>query len=389
MIPAPPPASFLQRERDLVLQLASARTLEEALWVLMDAACALPSIDCGGVYRRDPADDGLHLVATRGLDRAFIAEATFYGPATSQRAMVATGKPTYLETRPSGRGPFVPTAAMARLGLKALAILPIVQSGQLLGVLNLASRTVDRFRAPERTAMETLSAHGGLIMLRMAALQALRERERLLQELAQRLLVVQEKERQGIATFLHDHLGPLLILARMEVEQAARSHPASAGAMARVEQRLDEAIRGMRHKALALLPPMLEDLGLRAALECLMSEWGASAGVAIAAKPGPELSGLPPAGKVRVYRILQDLLLALRIRKGARVEWSLAAGRTMITLDVVADLTRARGGREGLDHVSQVVSALGGTIKVVRPPGGGMRVTVSLPRGGRRRGGVR
>jgi len=127
-------------------------------------------------------------------------------------------------------------------------------------------------------------------------------------EFATRLLEVQENERKELSALLHDHLGQLLTLTRLELGSVTAYDPNSLKSIDSAVQRLDEALASVRRLAVSLRPPILDDLGLRVALETLVEEFSESSGIQTSfTHEGPDLY-LEKTTDAALYRVLQEAL---------------------------------------------------------------------------------
>ena len=138
------------------------------------------------------------------------------------------------------------------------------------------------------------------------------------QKLAVRLLDVQEDERKKISAMLHDHLGQLLTLARLDLGSLRVRSAASKKIITNTLRRLDEMLQSIRDMAISLRPPLLDDLGIEAALETLTEEIADEPGLTTSfARKGPK----PQLGKTvetALYRVLQEALTNAVKHSGAR-----------------------------------------------------------------------
>ena len=97
------------------------------------------------------------------------------------------------------------------------------------------------------------------------------EAERQTRQLSQRLVATQEEERKNLSRELHDHVAQVLTALRMELGRIERGRsPADTrlgAAVSECKLLVDKMFRTVRDLALGLRPSMLDDFGLRAALE--------------------------------------------------------------------------------------------------------------------------
>jgi signal transduction histidine kinase len=204
-------------------------------------------------------------------------------------------------------------------------------------------------------------------------------------ELAQHLQTAREDERLRLARELHDELGALLTTAKLD---AARLKSRLAGAdllerLAHLSDRLDAGIALKRRIIEDLRPSSLEHLGLAAALETLVQEFGVAAGVAVAHDLAPLT--LPPAAELTAYRLVQEALTNVaKHAQAGRVEVTLAAvdgGARLVVQDDGCgfDPDAARRSAHGLVGMRYRVMADGGRLAVLAATGRGTRIEAWLP----------
>ncbi len=123
-------------------------------------------------------------------------------------------------------------------------------------------------------------------------------------------LDAREAERRHVSRELHEELGQRLSALKMELgslDRKAESHD-YAQRIAAILASLDEAVADVRRIAIGLRPPMLDDLGLSAAIEWVAHDTSRRLGLDIRV----DLQEIDPAPDERVaiaiYRMAQDLL---------------------------------------------------------------------------------
>jgi signal transduction histidine kinase len=218
-------------------------------------------------------------------------------------------------------------------------------------------------------------------------------------ELTRRLIALQDDERRHLARELHDEFGQSLAairaLAASVRQSAAQDHPELLGecdSIARTAGSMMETLRGALFR---LRPPDIEELGLAASLEGLVSGWnGRSRG-----QPRFEIrldgsfDGLPPSIGANLYRIAQEALTNAAKHAGAtRVLLELAirdapaggGGEAAREIELgVADDGRAgdhavKSGM-GLLGIRERVESLGGRMSFEAGPGGGSVLRAVIP----------
>ncbi|WP_310395414.1 PAS domain S-box protein [Hymenobacter sp.] len=123
------------------------------------------------------------------------------------------------------------------------------------------------------------------------------------QEVLAAILITQETERKRIAEALHNGLGQLLYATKLSLEGRG-GVPAQPRESLRL---LEEAIKATRTISFELTPGILEDFGLRTALEELVKRI-APARLPVRLHLGDLERRLPPRVEIAVYRMVQELL---------------------------------------------------------------------------------
>jgi two-component system NarL family sensor kinase len=206
------------------------------------------------------------------------------------------------------------------------------------------------------------------------------------QQLANAVLDAQEAERRRIAESLHNGLGQLLYATKLHLEAVAlpAEFPNLLKAKAKTEQLLATAIAQVRTISHQLVPLVLNDFGLAAALRDLCQTLRGP-GLHLHCTVG-ELPPLPPSLALALYRIAQELAGNLAQHAGAsRAEVALTERAGWLELRV-EDNGRGFGLGEslppglGLRALRDRTQLLNGELAITSAPGQGTRVVVRVPR---------
>jgi protein-histidine pros-kinase len=117
-----------------------------------------------------------------------------------------------------------------------------------------------------------------------------------------------EAERTRLAREVHDQLGQILTAAKLHAHHRVRSDPS----LAQCVELLDEAIRISRRIAADLRPPLLDELGLAAALKHLVGQTALSARLRV-----EDDQRLAPRQAEALFRIAQEALTNVQRHAGA------------------------------------------------------------------------
>lgn len=223
------------------------------------------------------------------------------------------------------------------------------------------------------------------------------ERERLLERvrgLASRLSDQDEARRTDLARELHDRVGQNLsalglTLNIVRTQLASEAAPAVFTRLDDAAGLVEEATRQVRDVMTELRPPLLDEVGLLAALRWHGEQFTHRTGTpcSVAGKePGPDL---PASAAIALFRVAQEALANVAKHAHARtVSVRLRAAGRKVALVVEDDgvgfdrspplAPHAPGW--GLVGMQERVEGVGGTLTVESTPGRGTTVTVEVPR---------
>lgn len=213
---------------------------------------------------------------------------------------------------------------------------------------------------------------------------------RTLREFSASIVDAREEERRRIARELHDELGQRLMALKLEL--ATLPEPALQGAGAWRPQAMiemvDDTVASVRRIAKGLRPPMLDELGLNAAVEWLVSEFRQHHPIQVDLKMKPGKTVVPPDVGIALYRILQEGLTNIARHAGASkarvvltqtaTDWRLKLEDDGVGFPRVG--APAKRCSFGLIGMRERVLLLGGTLTTRNLIGGGARVDIRIPR---------
>lgn len=200
---------------------------------------------------------------------------------------------------------------------------------------------------------------------------------------------VQEQERAHVARELHDELGQLLTAANVNLAVLKDHLRGDAFAQARV-QVLDEvvaatldAVRGLARR---LRPPLLDDVGLVAAIQWYSEDYCQHSGLQCEVNSTLETC-LHEHSSLALFRIFQEALTnVVRHARARSVKVLLSQTGQMLVLEVWDDgqgLGPTKPGL-GLAGIRERAAQLGGTLTIEPSPCGGVRLVVKAPLEGSR-----
>ena len=223
------------------------------------------------------------------------------------------------------------------------------------------------------------------VVVRREAEQRAEETSVRLRALSSRLLRVQEDERRALAQELHDQIGQLLTGLRFQLEAArvAAPSPPLNDALGVTS----ELLRGVRELSLQLRPRLLDDLGLKPALEWQTRLFQHQTGIIIELELTLPAHRLGAELETTVFRMVQEALTNVARHSGAKnAVVTVSADDTSLQVEI-AD--RGRGfataealGRHdslGLAGLAERVRLAGGTFDLFSQSGQGTRLHAEFP----------
>ena len=207
-----------------------------------------------------------------------------------------------------------------------------------------------------------------------------------------RLMQLQEEERTRLSRELHDEIGGSLATFRLEVSRAetllGAQNAEARERLARARELAERTVDTVRDISALLRPALLDDLGLHAALDWQVEEFTRRTGIPcrLDYREGPE--PLPESVKTCVYRVIQESLHNCEKYAAASEVVIAIANRADALTVVVEDNGQGmaaskqrgrRGGRFGIIGMRQRAASLGGSLTVMSPKEGGVRVLLNLP----------
>ena len=229
------------------------------------------------------------------------------------------------------------------------------------------------------------------------AADALRESEEKLllsnrasRELTARLITAEESERRRIALLLHDDLSQNIAAMGVAISRLKRKPPATNGLMAEELDRLgtqtNELTTQIRKLSHQLHPDVLEHVGLVAALESEIAEYGHNEKIKVDFRAETKSENIPLDVSVCLYRVAIEALRNVSRHSGARsASVALTEDSDCFTLEVSDfgqgfDVERVkRGSGLGLISAEERVKLLQGSFLVQSKPEGGTILTARIP----------
>jgi signal transduction histidine kinase len=276
----------------------------------------------------------------------------------------------------TGRRSIYQTLMLNRIGVSAMAAVSLLALFMYLRQTATLDRTLEdeaRRVGGERDRLE----------------QEVTARTAQLKELAQHLQTIREDERNHLARELHDELGALLTAAKLDVARlksrlGSTTAPENVERLAHLNDTLNGGIALKRRIIEDLRPSSLSNLGLVAALEILLREFGARSDIEVVDRL--EAVDLDPSAQLTVYRLVQEALTNIaKYAKANEVTVTLErepdGGARVSVHDngVGFDVEQPRLATHGLIGMRYRVEAEGGLMHLESAAGEGTLIEATLP----------
>jgi two-component system NarL family sensor kinase len=262
-------------------------------------------------------------------------------------------------------------------------------------------RDGDELSATDRRILKTLARQADIALSNVQLVQALRLQfdeisasRKALTRLEHQLLRTREAERQRLARELHD--GPIqsLVGLKMQLDMLA-ARPEGGGAAGAPLMSMRAEVRALlaelRQVCADLRPPMLDTLGLGAALCALAQDWSAQHEIPVQLDLTPDaaaLRALPGEVAVSLYRVVQEALTNAARHASARqvalcLQWAGPADGLRLAIqddgqgfDPAVPPASSEHGHFGLVAMQERVALIGGQWQLDSAPGRGTAISV-------------
>jgi len=268
------------------------------------------------------------------------------------------------------------------------------ESNNLVGFGKVTRDITDRMQAQQALdrANQELRKE---VLDRKLAQQKLAESEKSLRALSLHLLRTQDEERRRIGRDLHDSLGQILTVIKMNLQSLLAKTGNPDPDLARCIQLADDCIKEVRTVSYLLYPPMLEELGLKSAVSWYLDGFSARSGIRTTFEASSEFGRLPREMELALFRVLQEGLTNVHRHSGSRVAHvRLAADGAMAILEIrdtgrgIAPFALERLGEDwmglpgvGLRSMKERIQELGGRLELSSSEKG-TTLTAKLPAAG-------
>jgi signal transduction histidine kinase len=225
----------------------------------------------------------------------------------------------------------------------------------------------------------------GIVVL---VLEELERRTKELGLLSTRMVRQHEEERHRISLELHDQTAQVWAAVKMQLGLLRERAPAAlAPEIDRALGLVDTGILSIRSVTTNLRPPLLDDLGLLAALRALVGSFAEQSGLDITVDAPAEIPRVSDETGLALYRAVQEALSNVARHSGAtsvtvRLHVDRGDLRLMVTDNgkgLSAATISPTPPRLGLAGMRERIAALHGDVELEPAAGGGASLVIRLP----------
>ena len=212
-----------------------------------------------------------------------------------------------------------------------------------------------------------------------------------IRKLTSHLQNAREEERTHIAREIHDELGQQLTVLKMDVSWLTKKIKQLESQQlndkaTEIVQMLNDTVNTVRRISSDLRPVLLDDLGLAAALEWHLAEFGKRSGIKTEFFTLESAVAIPKTTATGLFRIYQESITNIaRHSEATEVMVELFVEDKVVTMTISDngkgfDVTSV--GRKktlGVLGMQERTVMMGGTFRIKRNPGKGMKVEVHVP----------
>jgi signal transduction histidine kinase len=306
--------------------------------------------------------------SARGVGHFPAGEQIVLGGPTALAQVQHTGAPARVDTYEGMAGDY--PAQLRQLGMRASVAAPIHVDGHLWGAVGAAS-----VYAPFPHGAEArLGAFAELVAQAIANVDARLK----LDESRARIVQAADDARRKIERDLHDGAQQRLVALALSLGVVAkRAEPATGAAIEACAKELQLALAELRELARGIHPVVLTERGLEAALQAVAGRTPVPVDLELDLD-----ERLPAAHEAALYFVAAEAVTnvvkyahasAIHVIARGAAEWA----EVTVADDGVGGASESSGS--GLRGLADRLDALGGTLTVTSPPGGGTTVCARVP----------
>lgn len=223
-----------------------------------------------------------------------------------------------------------------------------------------------------------------------------KQAEEAVQQLSGRIMRIQDEERRRVARELHDSIGQVFALLKVNLEMIARTlgpanSPQIRELISESKKALDVGLSGARTLSHLLHPPLLDEMGFSSAAKWLVDGFSKRSKVQVRLEIPENLPRMPQDAELALFRILQEALTNIHKHSASpNVDITVTTDVRLVSIRIKdygkgipegileAFKKRQAGLGVGLAGMRERVRDLGGRLEL-KSDGHGASVEASIP----------
>ncbi len=273
-------------------------------------------------------------------------------------------------------------------------VLPLFERNTFLGSIVIAGRADVTLSMDEQDLLATIANQVAAAVARARLHDNLREDEVVHRRLLHQTITAQESERRRLAAEIHDSVVQSLVGISYRLQAIEKKVGPEANGngdllddLKLLGEQLNANIKELRDLLLGLRPPMLDDMGLYAALETHLKNFGLSNGIQTNLQMPEERPTISRDAQINLFRIIQEALNNIEKHASAsHVTIEIETSPQKLHLSIRDDgkgfsTQKARGKTRnlGIASMRERTELLGGNLKIKSEPGRGTNIICDVP----------
>ncbi|MCE1248163.1 MAG: response regulator [Firmicutes bacterium] len=367
------------------------------LWFLFEKisnlATRISKVDACAIVMYDEEKEKFVISNTLGLSESFRKSVKMSLSDPIIEEMIALRRPMVV-SKLRGWGVSPLTLAAAEEAMHSMVAVPLQSKEKLMGLIAVFSTEMEWINTEAVGLLSILAGQAAIAIENANLYESTRQKQRLVEQLLNKLIQAQEEERKRMAAEIHDTIAQSLvgILTRVQSCQSLIKKDPSQVAenLEELKNVVAENVKEVRQIIFNLRPSSLDDLGLIPSLENYIKRFEKENTIEVEFHINTREKRLPTSVETAVFRIIQEALTNIkRHSKADKALIRLNFEPKMVNLRISdngkgfdwEEVTKRflRGDSHGLQGMKERISLLGGSFKVATENGMGCIVTASIP----------
>ncbi|MDD3653213.1 MAG: GAF domain-containing sensor histidine kinase [Desulfotomaculaceae bacterium] len=379
---------------ETICTISSTLNLNQILHVVSQLAADLFNARCAIFFFKETDQTIIPAVGVGSFDKALKRKFKAQKGLTPYPAYIKVMKekqPVILT--PDDTESSFPSEIMEDFSYAWVLLIPLLSKSGILGIMQV-DRPIETngFSQEDVAIFSAIAKEASIAMENTRLFEALAQKEKLLQQLLEKLIRAQEDERKRVASEIHDGAIQALLGIWYRIQRLATSNSSddtSKEEFLKIQDLLGQQIQEIRRIVHNLRPVVLDTYGLGPALRAMINTLQEDNDIEFELTQKILSQSLPANFELTIYRIIQELLTnVIKHSHATRVQVILQSDEEnteLVVKDNGIGFNAAINNRDnpfgnlGLANIHERIVLLGGTCKIESKLGWGTTVTVHVP----------